>query len=154
MASPVRNSVLFDLLLLINRVALGLLFVLAGVRKLIPASEGTNIVAQLGAFATNVAKQAPLPEILGRLYGYALPFVEMIAGALLVLGLFSRSASGLITLMLLSFMIAMGLNWWPPAGSPFEKNLILFTLAALLTVTGSGRIGVDGLRAGSRRARH
>ena len=131
--------------LLLNRLSLGLLFFFAGVRKLIPAQEDQTMFQKLAEFAGFVASQAPLPDMLGRAYGYALPFVELAAGGLLVIGVASRASAGVIALMLLSFMIAMGLDLWPAQGPAFSKELVLFTLAVMLTVTGPGRMSLDSV---------
>ena len=45
----------------------------------------------------------------------------------------------LIALMLVSFVIAMGPEWWPAQGPAFSKNFILLTLCGLLAVAGSGK---------------
>lgn len=138
------NGGLLSLALLLNRLSLGVLFFFAGVRKMIP-DEGQSVGAKLQGFASFVASKAPLPEALGTAYGYALPFVEAITGLLLAAGLFSRISSGVISLMLLSFMIAFGIAWWPSEGGVYDKNVILFTLALLLTVTGAGSFSLDNL---------
>ena len=57
----------------------------------------------------------------------------------LVIGFFSRISALLIGLMLVSFLIAMGPEWWPESGPAYSKNFILLTLCALLVVSGSGR---------------
>lgn len=134
-----NQSNLISFALLLNRLSLGVLFVLAGVRKLLPAGEA-SMLDKMNGFAAHVAKEAPLPEFLGKAYGYALPWVEIIAGLMLVIGLLTRLSSTLIALMLLSFMIADGLGWWPTQGPAFTKNVILFTLAILLISTGSGKL--------------
>lgn len=138
------SSVSFVLLL--NRLSLGVLFVLAGVRKLLPTAEA-NIIDKMNGFAAFTASKAPLPEVLGKAYGYALPWVEIICGAMLVIGFFSRLAATLIGLMLVSFLIAMGPEWWPESGPAFSKNFILLTLCCLLAISGSGRFAFkpDGL---------
>ncbi|MEO0477695.1 MAG: DoxX family protein, partial [Planctomycetota bacterium] len=127
--------------LLLNRVALGALFVLAGVRKLLP-TEGASIIDKMNGFAGFVASQAPMPEIMGKAYGYALPWVEILSGVLLVIGLLSRLSAVLIGLMLLSFIIAMGPEWWPEQGPAFSKNFILLTLCLLIATLGSGKIAI------------
>ena len=99
----------------------------------------------LSGFAKYVANEAPLPRPLGLFYGYALPWVEIIAGLLLIFGLASRVGAALIALMVLSFMIEMGIGWWPDNGPAYDKNVILFTLALLLTAVGAGRFSVDHL---------
>jgi len=47
-----------------------------------------------------------LPDALAQSYAIALPWVEIVIGALLILGLFSRFASGVGILTVLSFIIA------------------------------------------------
>ncbi len=150
-----KTTALVDLTLLLNRLTLGLLFLLGGIRKGLP-TDGKSVLEQLKGFAAYVASQSPpfMPEALGKLYGYALPPVELIVGLLLMLGLLTRINAVLTALMLLSFMIAMGIAWWPGPDAPaFDKNVILFTLALLLFATGPGKYSLDALRSkASRRA--
>ncbi|MFK7788526.1 MAG: DoxX family protein [Phycisphaeraceae bacterium] len=127
--------------LLLNRVTLGVLFVFAGVRKLMPAGEA-SILDKMNGFASFVASQAPMPEFLGKAYGYALPWAELVVGVLLVIGVLTRTSAILIGLMLLSFIIAMGPDWWPESGPAFSKNFILLTLCILIAAAGSGKFAV------------
>ncbi len=135
------ESNLISVALLLNRILLGTLFVLAGVRKLLPSGDA-NILDKMNGFASRVASQAPLPEFLGKAYGYALPWGELIIGATLVLGLFTRLSAILIGLMLLSFIIAMGPEWWPESGPAFSKHFILLTLCLLIAAAGSGKFAI------------
>lgn len=137
---PSENN-LISAALLLNRISLGVLFVLAGVRKLIPAGDA-SIIDKMNGFASYVASQAPLPEALGKAYGYALPWAELILGITLVIGLFTRVSATLIGLMLVSFIIAMGPKWWPESGPAFSKNFILLTLCILLAAAGSGKFAL------------
>lgn len=132
---------LISLALFLNRAALGLLFVLAGVRKLMPV-DGANMLDKMNGFAKGVADKAPLPEALGKAYGYALPWGEIIFGAMMIVGLFSRLAAVCVALMLLSFLIAFGPAFWPESGPAYDKNIILLTLAMLLATTGSGKLAL------------
>ena len=136
-----NQSNLISFALLLNRLSLGVLFVLAGVRKLLPAGEA-NMLDKMNGFASFVASQAPMPEFLGKAYGYALPWVEIIVGLMLAIGLLTRLSATLIGLMLLSFIIAMGPEWWPESGPAFSKNFILLTLCLLIISTGSGKLAV------------
>jgi uncharacterized membrane protein YphA (DoxX/SURF4 family) len=77
------------------RVALGLVFVISGAGKL---TEGVKFVDQVEG--ANI-----LPHALSRVYGTALPYVEIVVGALLILGLLSRFAAGIGGLAALSFII-------------------------------------------------
>lgn len=152
-ASHGTGTKLLGLLILLNRLALGSIFLLAGVRKLFPAASIRDVGMNLYKFASHVAGEAPLPGFLGQAYGTALPVVEIVAGLLLVLGLWSRPAASLIALMLFSFMIALGIEWWPAKGPAFDKNVILFTLSLLLVALGPGRYALDAVLVRRRRAR-
>lgn len=132
---------LLSFVLLLNRIALGLLFLLAGIRKLLPTSEA-SMLEKMNGFASFVASQAPMPEALGKAYGYALPWAEILTGAMLMVGLFTRISATLIALMTLSFIIAMGAEWWPAQGPAYSKNFILLTLATLLAAVGSGKLAL------------
>lgn len=132
---------LLSFVLLLNRIVLGLLFLLAGIRKLLPTSEA-SMLEKMNGFASFVASQAPMPEALGKAYGYALPWAEILTGAMLMVGLFTRISATLIALMTLSFIIAMGAEWWPAQGPAYSKNFILLTLATLLAAVGSGKLAL------------
>lgn len=136
-----NGGLLLNVSLLLCRLSLGGMFLLAGLRKMLPA-EGKSVGEMLTGFAKFSASKAPLPENLGLAYGYALPWAELFFGALLVLGLFSRFSALMIALMLLSFMIALGIDWWPAKGGAFDKNVILFSLALLLVATGPGGLAL------------
>jgi len=132
---------LMHVVLLLNRLSLGLLFVLAGVRKLIPTEDAT-IWQRMKGFAGYVASEAPLPEALGKAYGFALPWGEIVFGAMLMIGLFTRFAALCVALMLVSFIVATGPAWWPDEGPAYSKNFILLTLALLMVVAGSGKLAI------------
>ena len=76
--------------------------------------SGSTKVAIGGAFAEEVAKVEEatgvqfLPGALTDFYAMALPWVEIVVGALLILGVFSRVAAGVGALTVLSFIIANG----------------------------------------------
>lgn len=78
------------------RLALGITFIVSGIGKL---SAGS-------VFVDEVAEFDLLPDILNGVYGTALPWVEIIVGALLILGLVLRFASAVGILTTLSFIIA------------------------------------------------
>lgn len=124
-----------DLVLLLNRLALGAYFTLAGWAKL---KAGPFTFATTEFFVK--ARPSWLPPPVHGAYGYALPFVEVAAGVLLILGLYARTAASVIALLLASFILALGVA--PRAGGPFEKNVVFFTLALLLVLLGPGRYAV------------
>jgi uncharacterized membrane protein YphA (DoxX/SURF4 family) len=131
---------------LLNRIALGLYLVLAGAGK---------VQTGVGNFYKN-SFQALKPEWLSdwfaQPYGYALPFLEILVGGLLILGILGRFAAFAAFLMITSFTIALsqaGETFWDSkffsTPGPFHPNVIFITLALLLLVLGPGRFQLGGL---------
>ena len=137
------QSVILDIVLLINRAALGLYFVLAGVNKY---QEGVKEFVE-GLYA----KMTPawLDPKIAEPYGYALPILEIVFGAALVLGLFGRVCAFVITAMLVSFLIAViqanegQLSGGSPG--PFHPNFLFAAMALGIILVGPGRASIDGL---------
>jgi uncharacterized membrane protein YphA (DoxX/SURF4 family) len=82
------------------RLALGGIFVYASLDK----------IAHPGEFARIIANYAILPGFLVTLPALALPWVELVAGLCLVAGLWPRSSALLLSLLLLLFSAALGVN--------------------------------------------
>ena len=132
---------LMDLVLLLNRLALGMYVLLAGVAKV---RMGPAVFYRESFLAM---KPTWLPVWFAAPYGYALPFLEITAGALLALGALGRWPAGALSLMIASFTIALyekGLFYSGPG--PYHTNVVFFTLALLLTMTGNGAISLDAFR--------
>ncbi len=84
----------------ILRVILGVLFVMASRDKILhPAG-----------FAEDVANYGILPPLLINLFSLVLPWLEMIAGLFLILGLLSQSNSLILSALLVSFIVAISIN--------------------------------------------
>lgn len=143
MATTTQDPTL-SLLLLLNRVALGLYFALAGVGKFIDPGWSQWVA---GPFRQMTP--AWLPSAVATPYGHALPPAEVLLGALLVVGLLARTSAWLITAMLVSFTIALVGARGLSGGGPvyIHSNFILIALAILLAVMGPGRFSVDASRA-------
>jgi uncharacterized membrane protein YphA (DoxX/SURF4 family) len=84
-------------LLLATRLFLGILFVYASIDKM----------RYPGPFSDTVVNYHLLPEALVNLFSLWLPVAEFLAGALLLLGVWSQAASGLILAMMAMFLIAI-----------------------------------------------
>jgi uncharacterized membrane protein YphA (DoxX/SURF4 family) len=82
------------------RLALGGTFIYASLDKIAHPQE----------FAGIIANYAILPAALVTLPALVLPWVELVAGLALVVGLWKRSAALLLCLLLLAFMAALGFN--------------------------------------------
>ncbi|MEX0777450.1 MAG: DoxX family protein [Phycisphaeraceae bacterium] len=139
-----------SIVLLLNRLSLGLYLFLAGYRKVFILGPGDFYRE---GFLT--MKPDWLPIWFAAPYGYAIPFAELIGGAMLVLGLFTPVVAAIIGLLIFSFTVALvtrnGTLVHGPG--PFTANLIMISLAMLLTLTGAGRISIDALIGGKGGAR-
>lgn len=126
---PVGNALYAGLFV---RVPLGLYFILAGLMKLKDQS----------AFIAVVREYKVLPEPLSTLYAILLPYVEVGAGAMLILGIWTTLAAIVTGLMLLSFIIALGLR----EHHPFNKDVLLLGAALSLLYSGAGAFSIDRFR--------
>jgi len=133
--------------LLLLRLALGLYFLLAGWGKVVQEfREGFGHF-----YNTSFKNLSPswLPGFMGLPYGYALPWLEVIVGAMLIVGIFTRWVSAVMALMLISFTLALVIaNNHITAqasgpGGPFHPNYIMLSAVLILAVFGPGRISVD-----------
>lgn len=88
----IRNGIL-----LATRLFLGILFVYAAIDK----------IRNPGPFSDTVLNYHVLPEVLVNLFSLWLPVAEFVAGALLLLGIWSKAASGLILGMFAMFLTAI-----------------------------------------------
>ena len=61
-------------------------------------------------FARIIRNYHVLPEFLVTLPALVLPWVELLAGVLLIAGIWPRSAAWLLSLLLLAFILALGVN--------------------------------------------
>jgi len=112
---------------LIFRVVLGVVFVYASLDK----------IAHPEQFARIIYNYKILPDFLINVFAITLPWVELIAGVFLILGIFTESASLLICFMLMIFVIAISINLYrgvdlncgcfstDPAGKKEGANLLI-----------------------------
>jgi uncharacterized membrane protein YphA (DoxX/SURF4 family) len=85
-------------LTLAARIAVGLIFVLAGVSKLVAP----------GTFSATLLAYDVLPVGLLRPVSLILPWIELVVGLYLLAGLFTRAAAWAAVVMLTVFMLAIG----------------------------------------------
>jgi uncharacterized membrane protein YphA (DoxX/SURF4 family) len=84
----------------LSRMVLGGIFIYASLDK----------IAQPLEFAKIIKNYQILPDFLITLPALVLPWLEFLAGFCLVAGLWKRSAAILLSLLLLTFIIALGIN--------------------------------------------
>ena len=115
------------------RLVIGSYFLLAGLAKL----------DDHRGFIEEVHRIAILPELLGTLYGIVLPYLEIFFGALFIIGLWSVLSSVILSILLLSFILAFGV--FSTAG-PFNKDILLLGAAASIMFSGGGAFSIDRFR--------
>jgi uncharacterized membrane protein YphA (DoxX/SURF4 family) len=96
-----------------------------------------------------------MPESFFDFYGYALPWVEVLSGFLLLLGLYPRVQSLLLFLVCLSFLIVGGL--WKIKGGRLalpSNVLMLSGMAFILTLSPSSVLSLGNLFSGSPKKNH
>ncbi len=132
MNEPIGNGMYGPLFI---RVTLGSYFVIAGMLKL----------EQLpGAFIEEVRQFGILKEPLLTLYGTLLPYLEVLAGGLIILGFFTTLAGILGSLLLISYIIAF--KFFPLHPHLFNKDVILLGASISLLFSGGGYYSVDNFR--------
>ena len=85
--------------LLAAHLILGAIFLMSAVPKLAAPRQ----------FAQDVQQYGILPRPLASAFGYALPYAELAAAALLITGLYTEWAALGVAVMLVVFMIAVGM---------------------------------------------
>jgi len=142
-----NKNMKLDIGLLALRIALGLYLLLAGVGKV--QGELNN---GIGSFYNSSFKGLQpdwLPAFLGAPYGYALPWLEVIVGALLIVGFLGHLAALIGLLMITSFTIALAMAnnsivaQGADAAGPYHTNYIQIAGYLLLTLVGCGNMGID-----------
>jgi len=124
----------------ITRVALGWFLLHQGWGKVVQEwAQGPGTFYQGNQFQNSNPDW--LPAFIAAPYGYALPWMELMIGTLLLVGAFNRASAGIATLIFLSITVA-----WLDAGNLLPRHmLMIFTpLAAWYFFTGPGRFSVDG----------
>jgi uncharacterized membrane protein YphA (DoxX/SURF4 family) len=80
------------------RIVLGSIFILAAIGKIPEGAKFVDVVTGYGI----------LPWELAKAYGLVLPWLELVLGVCLVIGILPRVAAGVSVLAILSFIIANG----------------------------------------------
>lgn len=109
------------------RVALGINFVGHGLFR---------VLSGVGAFAHTTAEhlaKSPIPQPINLAFAYAIPFVELLLGLLLIAGLATRYAlaAGAVFMMMLTLGVTSN-QQWDVAGQQLLYALVFFLLLFLL----------------------
>lgn len=145
---PVPAHISSDIGLLLLRLSVGGVFAAHGAQKVFGVLGGLGPAGTDGALAALgfATFSAPLAWVLG--------VVELVFGALVVLGLFTPfAAGGLLSVKIVAAAVYWGAVPLLAAGGPnaLELQLLLGGGAAALVFTSAGRIALDAGRAWQRR---
>lgn len=149
-----KNPALQDLSLLLMRIALGLYLLLAGVGKV--QGELNNGVGSFYNGPFKGLQPSWLPDVLAAPYGYALPWLEVLIGAMLIFGFLGHLAALAGLLMLVSFTIVLAMAngsitaQGADAPGPYHGNYIQVAGYLLLTLMGCGRWALDSVVFGKK----
>ncbi|MCL4558975.1 MAG: DoxX family membrane protein [Deltaproteobacteria bacterium] len=96
----VNLAMLRPVIVLVLRLVLGVVFIIAAYGKLLHPDVLVSTVINFDI----------LPMGLAKLFAYVLPWIEIISGAMLIVGFGIRGASLSLGLLLVSFIIAVAVN--------------------------------------------
>ena len=146
----VHSRPLEDYLAVLARLILAGLFIYSAWQKLLDPLS----------FMIKVNEYEILPAVLEEPFAYIAPWVMVISSVLLILGLGTRLGGGALGLLLISFLIAIGVNIYRDRvlgcgcfseegaqvgfGLLFQ-DMMLLGLAAYLVWRGGGKLSVDSL---------
>jgi len=88
---------IIDYIIAITRLYLALVFILSGLEK----------VNDLNSFAVSIENYRIFPVYMVNIFAIVVPWIELIAGGLLLLGIFIKENSAIISFLLLIFTIAI-----------------------------------------------
>lgn len=114
------------------RLSLGSLFLFSGASKVI----------HLQQFIKSVQETGQMNDTLAFILAFVLPFMELIFGALYIIGLFTPISSFFIACMTISFLITLGFRH---EELPFSYNIIFLACSLATMFTGAGLYSFDAM---------
>lgn len=129
-----RKPFVADLALLGTRVLVAGIFLWHGIPKAIDPALAMEKFAGFG-----------LPGILGPVIGFA----EVLAGLLLIGGLFTRRSAGVLAIIIVGAIVTVQIPAGVTAG--LERDLLILVATAVLLTHGGGAAALDDVRGVGRR---
>lgn len=124
-----RGDASFGLLLI--RLTLGGIFLVAGASKILHLEEFIKSVQGMGVMSENMAF----------IFGFVLPFVEVLFGALYIIGFFTPITSFVLSVMLTGFLLTLKND----AEIPFTYNWVFLACTICTMFSGAGIFSFDAL---------
>lgn len=124
--------------LLLIRVALGVVFVVTGVGKVFQVGPDAVTVAAFAGLISDLGFPAPTA------LAWFVSLLELVGGALLLLGFLTRYAAGLLAvdMAVATFLYHLS-NGFAVSDGGYEYTFVLLCAAAALAFTGPGRYSVS-----------
>lgn len=130
---------MMDLALLTLRIAVGVIFVAHGARKLFGSFGGPGLKGTAGFFDQLGIRPSSTMALLAGL-------AEFVGGLLVAVGFFTPVAAlGLIVVMAVAVITVHLQNGFFAAEGGYEFNLALAAVALALLLTGAGAYSLDGV---------
>lgn len=126
-----------DFALLVLRLALGAVFVMHGLQKLVPSAIGGG--GGIAGFTQSLTDlNVPAPQVMA----WVVAICEAAGGALVAIGLFPRIAAlGLLGIMIVAILkVHLRNGFFAPAG--FEFPMVLGAITLAIVVAGAGAISL------------
>lgn len=131
-SAPIQRA---NIALAFLRILIGVIFIAHGYQKI-------AIYTLPGTVEAFTGMGAPIPALTAPL----IAFIELLGGAALIAGLFTRIAAPLLALDMLGALLLVHVKagFFNPNGVEFPLALLAATVT--LTLTGAGRYALDALR--------
>jgi uncharacterized membrane protein YphA (DoxX/SURF4 family) len=139
MKNPITSPAAQSLSLLLARVPLGVYFAVSGYHQIM-STGGVSEFVRSHLSAT----MQYMPEGVARGYLTAMPFAELLVGALLVFGLFQRIGAFMAAGVLFSIVLTSGVRF-TATGSTSTQAIVFLGLSLVLLTVGPGKLSADGL---------
>ncbi|MFH2068986.1 MAG: DoxX family protein [Candidatus Omnitrophota bacterium] len=118
------------------RLSLGIIFIAHGLQKAFGFFGGKGV----GAFAGMLAQLGFRPPVF---WAYLATYTELLCGILLILGLFTRTASALLFILMVVAVVAVHFsNGFFAANGGFEYQFLIMAGLISLAMMGTGKFGL------------
>ncbi len=118
--------------ILLIRLTLGSMFLFAGAAKILDLRD----------FIRSVQETGQMNDTFAFILAFILPFMEMIFGAMYIIGLFTPITSFFLSCMTISFLLVLGFR---NEELPFSYNIVFLACSVATMFAGAGLISFDAL---------
>jgi len=106
-------------------------------------SLGIMQASNIQLYINKIKSMGMLSDNLAFIFGFIMPFILIIFGALYIMGFFTPATSLILAVTSLAKVLVRGI--FPTEGIPFNKDLLFFACFLLTLFAGAGVISFDAL---------